>query len=203
MKAYIIAFLCMVTLSAVACTDEGYQEIREGRTAEVYACGNWQAPQLEQIDDGIADINSRITLATGAKPFHFAGLIADEETYDKSDIGDGRHCIYMVYDDYPTAYGRSLWNDYKVKQHKGGLFDENDDIVLFSSTPDGSCHVPGTPEGWPCTWAIQGLIEHELGHAFGLEHAPEGSGQNLASKPESVTWTDGDTEQACSVRDCL
>lgn len=198
-----IAFLCMMALSAVACTDEGYAEIREGRTADVYACGEWLPELLEQIDDGVEDINSKITLSTGVKPFRFAGVAADDDGYDRDNIGDGRHCIYLVYQDYPTAYGRGLWDEYKVEQKKAGLFDENDDIVLFSNSPDGSCHIPGTPEGWPCTWAIQGLVEHELGHAFGMDHAPEGSGQNLASKPESKIWTEDDVEHARSVRDCL
>lgn len=202
MKAHILILsLCMMALS-VGC-DKGYEEIREGRTADVYVCGTWLPEQIEHIDEGIADINAKITLVTGVDPFRLAGILEDDTVYDESDIGDGRHCIYRVYDGYPSAYGQNLWQTYTVEQDKAGLLDEDDDIVLFSNTPDGSCHIPGTPPDWPCTWMIQGIVEHELGHAFGLDHADEGSGQNMASRHESVTWTVADVEDACRVRDCL
>ncbi len=200
MKFYLM-ILCACALSA-GCQN-GYEEIRKGRTADVYLCGTWGPEQIEQVDDAILDINSKITLKTGAKPLRLAGEIPDAAAYDESAIGDGQHCVYLVYENYPTAYGRSLWDEYKVKQHKGGLFDENDDIVLFSSSPDGSCHIPGTPEGWPCTWQMQDIVAHEFGHAFGREHAPPGSGENGASRPESMTWTDKDVADACTVRECL
>lgn len=201
---FITMILCVFIAFAAAGCEKGYVEIRQGSTAEVYICEENATPEeIEQISNAIDDINSGITLSTGVKPLHLGGQIVDKGAYTEYNSGDHVHCIYFVYENYPTAYGRQLWRENHVRKDEGGFFDDNDDIVIFSNTSDGSCHLPNTPEGWPCSWEIQSIVEHELGHAFGRDHASEGSGENMVPHPESTTWTDGDFEDAHTVRDCL
>ncbi|TSC84057.1 MAG: hypothetical protein G01um101413_860 [Parcubacteria group bacterium Gr01-1014_13] len=191
-------FLCYFVLFA-AC-ESGYEEIRDGNTAEVYACGDWQIKQINQIIASIDDWNANITLSSGNKPFHFGGVLLEEDTYEESDIDDGLHCIYRVYDHYPTPYGRELWQDHHIDQNAGGLFDEGDDIVIFGNN---DCHVTGTPDGWPCTWMIQHIVAHELGHAGWLHHADDGTDSVMISQPGSKRVTTYDRQAFCRRNRCL
>lgn len=190
--------LCFCALLA-ACGVDGYDEIADGRTAEVYACGDWQPAQVEQINAAIDDWNSNVTMSSGEVPYRFAGLLSDENTFEEGDTGDGLHCVYRVYDNYPTEYGRSLWREYRVGQQKGGLFVDNDDIVIFGR----DVCADGSPAGLSCTWIIQNIVAHELGHAAGLGHAPEGTDSVMTPRPNSWLVTAYDRQSFCEHNDCL
>lgn len=191
-------FLCCFVLLA-AC-DSGYEEIRDGQTAEVYACGDWKTKQINQIAMSIDDWNANVTLSSGNKPFYFGGVLPEEDTYEEDDIDDGLHCIYRVYTDYPTSYGRELWQYHHIDNNAGGLFDEGDDIVIFGNN---DCHVPGTPDGWPCTWMVQHIVTHELGHVGGLDHMPDGTDSVMTSKPSGKWVTAYDRQDFCNRNGCL
>ena len=190
---------CFALVSACATTD-GYDEINEGRTAEVYACGDWQIEQIDQISAAVDDWNAGITLASGEAPYHFGGVIPEEDTYEESDIGDGFHCVYRVYENYPTAYGRGLWQNYHVNRKKSGIFDDNDDIVIFGTDV---CSNPELPEGWSCTWVIQNTVTHELGHAGGLGHASDDTDSVMKAESHSLSVTAYDRQNFCDRNGCL
>ncbi len=192
--------LCCFVLLAACDRSSGYEEIRDGNTAEVYACGDWKIKQINQIAASIDDWNANVTLLSGNKPFHFGGVLPEEDTYEEGDTGDGLHCIYRVYENYPTSYGRGLWQDYKIDQSDGGLFDEGDDIVIFGNN---DCHVPGTPDDWPCIWIIQHIVTHELGHAGWLDHAPDGTDSVMTPQPSSKLVTAYDRQEFCRRNGCL
>ncbi len=204
MKTMLIACFCVFSAACNALSP--YPEFAEGRTATVYACGEWQPAQLTQIQAAIADWNAGVTLATGNAPYAYGGQKPEMATYDENNVGDGVHCVYQLINDTKyahrnnlTDYGRQLWNDYHLSSDDAaGLYD-NDDIVIFNEDPD----LLNPLLGPHATWMMQGVAGHEIGHAGGLGHQAQDAESLMTPKVVRTHTTMIDHQHFCQINHCL
>lgn len=170
----------------------GYEEIREGRAATVYACGdNWPDFLVDDIVAAIDDWNIKVGPRFGQDLFVFGGVAEGERTFESSDTGDGRHCIYRVTPETATADTQNLE---RGDPKAAALFVDNDDIVIWSNLSGDRLE----------RWMLQRTVAHELGHGAGLDHVDDDDPMPSVMKPKrhSGTVQPLDIENFCDLGFC-
>lgn len=191
MKVFIL-LCCFAVLVACNMGEPRLKEVARQETVTVYACGGWLEPQLMQIESAIADFNLKARYSEKNQFFVYGG--ARPALYGSGE-NDGIHCIYWIYDNYPTPAGRARWDAARPDDGERALAGEyyGRNIFIYGN---GNC-----PPGLACTWMIQNVVAHELGHALGASHLSV-EHAIMTTPVSSLSLTPADVEEICSSATC-
>ncbi|MBI2038053.1 MAG: hypothetical protein HYT15_03970 [Candidatus Magasanikbacteria bacterium] len=192
MKAFIL-LCCFAALTACEMSPPAWEEAGEQETVTVYACGGWQQPQIDQIKEAIADINANARYENENQFFAYGG---EKPGLYGSGENNGVRCVYWIYSNYPTQAGRDMWNGARSANESDWLAGEYDGENVFVYG-NGTC-----PVGTSCTWMMQNVVTHELGHALGAGHLGDDQEGVLTSRPSSAYVTGADVEEICDHASC-
>ncbi len=192
MKRFIL-LCCLAVLTA--CEDKAppLPEVAKQETVTVYACGGWLQPQISQIKAAIDDLNLNAQYKDKNKFFVYG---SEKPGLYGSGENSGIRCVYWIYENYPTEEGRDLWEGARPEDGSDSLAGQydGDNIFIYGN---GAC-----PPGTSCTWMIQNVVTHELGHALGAGHLAEGLRGVLTSPASSHLATRADVEEICRHASC-
>ncbi len=190
MKTFILLFF--FTVLAACAGAPPLEEVEKQQTITVYACGGWHQPQIDQIKAAIADINAN---ARYENENQFLAYDGEKPGLYGSGENNGVRCIYWIYENYPTQDGRDLWEGARSDESDwlAGEYD-GDNIFIYGN---GTC-----PPNTSCTWMMQNVAAHEMGHALGAGHLGDDQEGVLTSRPTSVRLTGADVDEICSHASC-
>lgn len=191
MKGFIL-LCCFAVLTAC----EGappLPEVARQETVTVYACGGWLQPQIDQIKAAIDDLNLNARYENKNKFFVYG---SEKPGLYGSGENSGIRCVYWIYENYPTEEGRDLWEGARPEDESDSLAGEydGDNVFVYGN---GAC-APNTS----CTWMMQNVVAHELGHALGAEHLAEGSHAVMTTPASSWRVTGADVKEICRHASC-
>lgn len=188
---YLLLFLLAGLLSACNVAAP-LEEVAKQETVTVYACGGWNEPQITQIRGAIDDINLNMRYRNTKQFLHYGG---ERSGLYGSGENDEFRCIYWIHDNYSTEQGQELWDGARDGSGDDFLAGEYDGSNVFIYG-NGAC-----PPGTSCTWIMQPVVVHELGHAFGAKHL-SGVHAVMTSPVSSGHVTPADVEEYCRHVDC-
>lgn len=191
MKILIVIFFAGL-FAACEMSPPAWEEAGEQQTVTVYACGGWHQPQIDQIKAAVDDLNTNARYKNGNQFFAYGG---EKLGLYGSGENNGVRCVYWIYENYPTQAGRDLWNGARSSENDwlAGEYD-GDNVFVYGN---GAC-----PPSTSCTWMMQNVVTHELGHALGAGHLEDSEEGVLTSRPSSVRLTGADVEEICSHASC-